>query len=171
MPVINSFSSVPWSFNAHSWDTDAGGFGFGNIPRFSNIYVPLHRDPAVIKATEVIQRPDIAVNVPQAGDTGAAKGQEDQKNNATIERITDAPVATKVGPAEQHEGKGVPREASEAGEEERRSEAHVESVPIKLVNAHAPREVKKRESADSSSAYAKEKKRRLIQREKDFALR
>ncbi len=72
--------------------------GFGNCKRFENIYFPLHRDPQIVSATESIERPDIATTVPLAGDTGAAKGQEDQKNDATINRKLTLSTATQGAP-------------------------------------------------------------------------
>jgi hypothetical protein len=79
MSVVSGFGSLS-SFVGRR----ESSFGFGNCRRFDGIYFPIYRDPAIVSATEVISRPDIAVSVPLAGDTGAAKGQESQKNDATI---------------------------------------------------------------------------------------
>lgn len=168
MPVISTFESVPWSFNALAWDKHkaASCFGFGNCRRYQNIYVPIHRDPAVVGATEVIKRPDIAVDVPLAGDTGAAQGQEDKKDDATIERIIDLPIPSKVGPAEKQEGKGTVNEAL------------VQSIATKDLkervvgeNSTQHKSTSGKRTTASESSYAKGKKRRLEQRDNDFALR
>lgn len=163
MPVIKSFSSVPWSYNgrSNSISNSAQNFGFGNIRRYQSVYVPLYRDPSIIKATEVIQRPDIAVGVPLAGDTGASKGQEQLKNDAVIERKLDLPEASKISPAEHQEGKGVTNEAK------------IQSLSTKDLKAQSEKDSKRKVtfSEPEVSSYAKAKQRRIEQRDRDFALR
>jgi hypothetical protein len=139
--------------------------GFGNCRRFEGIYFPLHRDPEIVKATESIVRPDIATTVPQLGDTGAARGQENQKNDATIERkltlaaatesALDHPIIVSSGESsstskkkdgEQQDGKGFPPPPlpsaqgpdgdSEDDEGGEYSEAAVEHVRVK--DLHKP---------------------------------
>ena len=187
MPVIKSFRSVPWSFNAAKKRTT---FGFGVSNRFANYYVRLHRDPAIVKATEVIVRPDVAVPVPLAGDTGASKGQESQKNDATIERRTDlpAPVKVQAARAEEQEGKGsseahvehvsvkkgqpevLPKAAATPEEDQPQVAAEEEKSVAKSSSSSANSGKQKTTSFGRLSTYEKQKRRRLARREKDFLI-
>jgi hypothetical protein len=190
MRIIKSFSSVPWSFNGKSRST---ALGFGTTRRFRTYYTPLHRDSAIVGATEVIDRPDIAVSVPLVGDTWASRGQEEQKNDATIERRIDLPVLPKprtdtptVAPtstastptaAEGQDGKGVTEDIRGNG-----GEANVQTISVKDLSRPSPPSLVKSakvssnaailtKRAVSESAYVREKRRRLEQRENDFLLR
>jgi hypothetical protein len=127
----------------------------------------------------VIDRPDIAVSVPLVGDTWASRGQEEQKNDATIERRIDLPTSTASTPtaAEGQDGKGVTEDIRGNG-----GEANVQTISVKDLSRPSPRSLVISDKVSSNaailtkravseSAYVREKRRRLEQRENDFLLR